>query len=322
MAIPGRAGSRGARCSPNRPSARVLLLWIASLAACARPLGEPDVHKFARQFAKASVDWAQHCAPVASHLRMAREQELAESLTVALTSGLSSGAFRWGTSDLSGCVASQAARRCSDKPSSLTNACREAVAGTLPVGESCRSTFECQSDSVCGEQGRCVTPTLDAGVRCTLDEECLGDLLCKPALVCYPPQQDGPADVCATNKAVFLRRCADEFWCFVPMLGVPGGPPIGHGCITRSPVGSECHHPDACTLGLTCAGVAVNTWYSVRVVTPGTCRPGSDEGGECAVIPDGGLFIIEPWGEVVHATEFEPGCLPDLFCDAGVCQRP
>lgn len=320
----------GAVVAAGRGTCRVrrappwLVLGLGVAAACNPSPGpsQPNVDEFARQYAKASLDWEQHCAPVAAYLREARQQDLAEQLKVVLASGVASGALRFVTADLSSCVSSQGARLCTEKPTFLTDACRGAVIGKAGPGDACRNTFECRQDSVCDEQGQCVIPSLDAGVPCTTDEECLGNLLCKPWFSCYPPQTDAPDDACADNKADVLRRCADEFWCWVPGLPMPGGPPIAHACSPRTQAGMSCAYPDACELGLTCAGVAVQNWYSLRVIAPGTCRPASDEGGACAVVPDGGFSLTEPWGEVIHPTDFDPGCLSGLVCDGGVCQRP
>lgn len=222
--------------------------------------------------------------------------------------------------------------------SGMPQACRDALIGTVAVGGDCANNFDClhgtcdlkntTGSSTC--PGKCVAFIADGG-DCGYLKPCdpsTGAICSGTTNKCTAPADTGAACVsyrdclsrnCQSHKCAVPggggAACSSEFDCTGGMYCHKSNPQNAGICTAKIALNGACGEDTAhlapdelfpqCVVGSLCAGVFFNT--SMGVLTPGTCKAGSDEGGACTSPPMGQSGVT--------------GCLLGLTCTNGKCAK-
>ena len=259
------------------------------------------------------------------------------------------------------CLAELEALGCDRTIAATPASCRDAFEGTIPLGQPCSLSQECEGDAYCegaacpATAGTCAARGAD-GEGCWTVDECQSGLACQ-AGICQPPGSmsggpcggstglscpldelcvnDAPADagICTPLSALRTRQldepctlfgtelCEPELVCAMTALEV-------QACKAAAPSGGSCFYaaPSMCPAGEYCDANPVSD------EAEGTCTPLPRDGEACGS-PEGrcanGLScdtaVAPP--TCVRLADLDQSCERDAdcrsrFCAAGACAAP
>jgi hypothetical protein len=319
-----------------------VLAIVACFVAC-KSQQNSEIGTFPADFATATLDRMDRCAPMAAYLRAQRQTTLAASLATELTDARDAGVVTFDSDSYDDCYAATRARPCEAPATQPTAACATAARGTVQPGAACQGFFDCLPESFCrsldGRTGTCAPlATANPGQSCfdatsSKFAGCRGDTYC---------QGGGSQFRCSalggTGALCDPNLCDDSSWCPIPQV-FSSGPPLSQ-CLPKLGAGTACTNgatpgpgaPDLffdpgiskpdCRNGLLCVGLASTEGIFGRlVVQDGTCAAPGDENAGCLDIPDGGISHDFGGGRIVLADQVESGCREGSICSNGVCVR-